>query len=187
MSWSRALLVAAVLALGPTGCGFRPLYGPTQALPEGVQAHLSAVRVRTVNEGVYREVRDVPEDRSSQLLRNAVVQRLTPAGEPGDYRYLMTITMAETVQGMGEHKDTLATLGRMDVVARFKLFDASGRELTKGESRAYVSFNFTGPRYASVVLERDARDRAIEDIAEDIRQRVAGYFINREKAGAGNP
>ena len=64
MWWSRALLLFAVLALGPTGCGFRPMYGVPSGPASSVDANLAAIRVGPI------------KDRIGQQLRNALVQRL---------------------------------------------------------------------------------------------------------------
>lgn len=181
MWWSRAALFLAVLALGPVGCGFQPLYARSQAgVPAEVSDALSSIRVRAI------------EDRRGQMLRNALVRRLTPSGEPGRASYDLTVTLTTTIEGLGQQKDDRATLGRMTVTATYVLVTAGdgddARALTTGNARSVVSFNYLGPRYGSVAVERDAEDRALDDVADGIRRQLGVYFAKARSAqGAAAP
>lgn len=174
MWWSKAVLIVAVLALGPSGCGFRPLYGkgPVDS-GSAVSDDLSAVRVRAI------------DDRLGQQLRNSLVQRLSPAGEPGSPRYDLVVRLTKYVEGLGQQKDARSTLGRMTVLASYvltRLGDGSEMQAGgfSGTARSVVSFNYLGARYASVAMERDAEERAVEDLAEGIRRQLAVRFTKRD-------
>lgn len=169
MWWSRAVLLLAVLALGPAGCGFRPLYGTGQGgVSSDAAEMLASIRVRSI------------EDRKGQQLRNALVQRLNPAGEPGRARYDLIVRTTTALEGLGQQKDDRATLGRMMVEATYVLVapgaSEEGQALASGRTRSVVSFNYLGARYASVAMERDAEERALDEVAENIRRQLAVYF-----------
>ncbi len=172
MWWSKALLLLAVLALGPVGCGFRPLYArggdDGGGLGAGVESELARIRIQPI------------KDRLGQQMRNALIQRLTPRGEPGDYDYTLTITLNEAFADMGYRKDTLATLGKMTVSASISLV-GNGVGILSDSASTITSFDYVGPRYASVAMERDAEERAIVQLADDIRSRVA-VAVSRYKA-----
>lgn len=177
MWWSRALLVVCLLALGPAGCGFRPLYArPDAAAVSPASAELAAIRVAGI------------EDRTGQQLRNALVQRLTPGGEPARARYVLTVTVSQSMEGLAAARDGNATIGRMQMVANFKLGEIdSDRALFGGSSRSLATFRMLGPRYGTVAIERDAEERALADLAEDIRSRLAVFFAERRAAGGQVP
>ncbi len=169
MWWSRAALILVVLTLGPAGCGFKPLYGTGKdAMSADIAEFLASVRVRAI------------EDRKGQQLRNSLVQRLNPGGEPARSRYDLIVKTTTQLEGLGQQKDDHATLGRMLVEATYVLVAPGGQEdgpsLTSGRTRSVVSFNYLGARYASVVMERDAEERALEEVAENIRRQLAVYF-----------
>lgn len=167
MSWSKALLICSVLALGPAGCGFQPLYGRSQASGP-VAAQLAGVRVGGI------------EDRLGQQLRNALVDRITPAGEPGAPLYILDVKLNEQIEGLASSQDGHATLARLSLNATYVLRHAQGegRTLDEGNSRSVVSFRMLGPRYGGVATERDAEERAVTELAEDMRSRLAARFAS---------
>jgi LPS-assembly lipoprotein len=177
MWWSRPArrlaLCAVLMAAGPSGCGFRPLYGSTSTSPGVASAAAEQLS------GIYV---DAIADRLGQQLRNALHQRLTPAGEPAAPQYRLAVLTSQSLEGLGHRKDAKATLGRMTLTASFTLVDSGGHHRMSGASRSLVSFNYLGPRYASIAAERDAEERAISDVAEDIRRQLAVYFETKGPA-----
>lgn len=177
MWWSKAILMAAVLALGPVGCGFQPMYarnGQQAAAP--VAAELAGIRVAGI------------EDRSGQMLRNALVSRMTPLGEPGRPTYTLEVDLSQYQENLAERSDGKATLGRTFVTANFRLIDyGSEKPVFASTSRSVVSYRLLGPTYGSTAVERDAEKRALGDMAEDIRAQISAFLAKRQvKAGAGS-
>jgi LPS-assembly lipoprotein len=161
------------MALGLAGCGFAPLYATKSS------------GTNTVNDDL-RTVRIVPiKDRIGQQLRNALLARITPNGEPADYRYVLAVTLGETSSDLGYRRDSFATLGNLVVSAQVSLTLGDILVMTTNTSTT-VSFDYLGPRYASVAMERDAEERAITQLADDIRSRVA-VAIARFKANPTDP
>ncbi|CUW37946.1 conserved protein of unknown function [Magnetospirillum sp. XM-1] len=160
MWWSRALLLFAVLALGPTGCGFKPMYGTPSGAAAGVDVDLAAIRIEPI------------KDRVGQQLRNALVQRLSPRGEAADYTYTLTVRLTESVSNLGFRKDTFATVANLTMSAQVQLTKEASTILGDSVSTT-VYFDHLGPRYASVATERDAEERALTQLADDIRNRIA--------------
>ena len=173
MWWSRALLLVGLLTLGPSGCGFTPMYAKGSADKPGINADLAGVRVLPIR------------DRTGQKLRNSLVQRLSPQGEPGDYRYTLTVHLSETTSDLGYRRDTFATLGKLTMSASILLV-SDGLGILSGLAQSEVNFDYLGPRYASVAMERDAEDRAITQIAEDVRSQVAAAIL-RYKSNPKDP
>ncbi|BAE48832.1 LPS assembly lipoprotein LptE [Paramagnetospirillum magneticum] len=161
MWWSRALLLFAVLVLGPVGCGFRPMYGTPSGAASGVDADLATVRIEPI------------KDRTGQQLRNALLQRLSPRGEAADYAYSLQIKLTETVNNLGFRKDTFATVANMSITAQVQLSKNGGGLILGDNVTTTVYFDYLGPRYASVATERDAEERTLSQLADDIRNRVA--------------
>jgi LPS-assembly lipoprotein len=159
MWWSRLLTLLAVLALGPAGCGFHPLYAKSEAAGESaVRGEMAQVRIGLI------------ENRLGQQLRNALLERITPAGEPADPSYTLSVKLSESETSLGYRRDSFATLGLLIVTAAVSL---GPQGLIRGEAvTATVSFDYLGPRYASVAMERDAEERAIQQLADQISQRV---------------
>ena len=165
MWWSKPLLVVVVLALGPVGCGFRPLY----AKPDGVAASPTAAELATIRVAGI-------DDRIGQQLRNGLVQRLTPGGETADVRYVLTVKVAQSNEGLAATNDGHVTLGRMMLTATYFLSDRDGARVKSGSSRAIATYRTLGPRYGTIAVERDTEERALSELAEDIRSQLAVFF-----------
>ena len=159
MWWSRALLLFAVLALGPAGCGFRPMYGTPSGAASGVDADLASVRIAPI------------KDRIGQQLRNALLQRLSPRGEAADYSYSLLVRLNESVSNLGFRKDTYATVANLSMSAQI-ILTREGAAIIGETVTTTVYFDHLGPRYASIATERDAEERAIIQLADNIRNRV---------------
>jgi LPS-assembly lipoprotein len=117
-------------------------------------------------------------DRSGQELRNLLLSRLSPGGEPANYRYVLTVRLTESLGSMGFQKDASSTLGKLTTSAQFTLSDV-GSEQPVGLSGSLVSessFDYEGPRYGSVAMERDARTRVLTDLADRISNQVGGML-----------
>lgn len=159
-----------VLALGPVGCGFQPIYARSGGATSSAMAdHLASVRVAAI------------DDRVGQKLRNHLVLSLNPRGEPASPAYMLTVNLAETPQSMATSKDGNATIGRVNIDATYLLQDIrSGATIYTGRARAFSGYRYLGPRYASTASERDAEGTALTEIGDEIRSGLIAYFADPE-------
>lgn len=169
MWWSRAILCLMVLAAGPVGCGFQPIYAkPGGAASSPMADQLAAIRIAGI------------DDRIGQQLRNSLVETLNPRGEPAAPRYLLTVRLTQSSQGLANSRDGNATVGRVTVTASYSLSGDDGRALFSGTTRAFGGFRYLGPRYASTVSERDSESSVVTEIGTEIRSALIAYFADPE-------
>src|SRR3546814_18238304 len=95
MWWSRGL-AAIVLAAALAGCGFRPMYKESAAGDTTV-ADFSDVMIAQ------------PEDRRDQLLRNDLLDLLTPLGSPSRPRYLLAYKLTESTSAVRSEERRVGT------------------------------------------------------------------------------
>ena len=166
MWWSRTLLCLMVLALGPVGCGFQPIYARSGGAAASPMAdHLASVRVAAIPE------------RQGQLLRNSLVTSLSPRGEPASSRYVLTVELRESNKGLATSKDGTSTVGEISTQADFRLSDSrTGKTVYSGRTRALSGYRYLGPRYASTVSERESQMDSLTEIAAQIRGGLSAYF-----------
>lgn len=160
------------LAVGTAGltlsaCGFQPMYGGSSG--GAVTANLGQVEIARIN------------DRNGQVLRNALERRFERSKNAQKKLYLLTITLQETIDEIGLSKDSFATRADMILSATFSL-TADKTALLGGTSEGIASYNILDQQYATVVSEKDARNRAIEQIADDITRRISAYFSRQPAA-----
>ncbi len=169
MSWSkpfRMLAVSLLLAGIVAGCGFRPLYkqtGSTNTVQDFSQISIAQ-----------------PEDRPSQQLRNFLLDSLTPYGQPDRPLYRLEYRLSETVGSVFVTRTEEITRNNLQLNLTVYLRDyQTGIVLTSLSTTSQASYNVTLADYANLVSEKNARERALRDVAEQIRLRLGNYFDRR--------
>jgi LPS-assembly lipoprotein len=122
-----------------------------------------------------------PDARLAISLRNAVQYDL----HNGANTYSPTYRLAVTVVGSQFTAYLDPVTGRPDtqiesVTANYKLIEiATGKAVVSDNAYAHVDYDIPGPeqRFAGQRARRDAEDRAIEVVAQAIRNRLASYFV----------
>lgn len=162
----RLLLpVLALCGLALAGCGYQPLYGQRANQP-GVAAQLAAVDVALI------------PGRTGQLLRNALEQRMERGGGGAAKAYTLHVTLDEQTEPVGVARDATVTRENVVLLASFSLY-RGGDVVLSGESRAAAGYNVLAQHYATIVSERDSRERAVLQVADDITRRIAVFLGNR--------
>lgn len=169
MWWSRAA-GTLLLVLAVAGCGFRPLYGMRSVDPH-VQAEMAGIYIQPL------------ADRDGQLVRNALLERLNPHGEPQQARYRLDVKVDVSEAQVALQKDETATRDQINYGVTFTLYEGSVG-LTTGNFNRNFSFDYLNQQYSNVVARSDVQRRAAEEIAIEIRNRMATYFIRADKARA---
>jgi LPS-assembly lipoprotein len=169
MRTSFALLA---LCLGLAGCGYHALYGE----------RATAVSTEDLAR-VY--VAGIP-DREGQILRNDLIVRLNPNGEPSRPTYTLTVGLSVASTGVSLSRDNTTSRTSITTTAKYTLVDsATGKALFSATSRATDAYDVLISDYATLVSRDDAVARAIREVSDDVRTRLAVYFQDRKmKASA---
>lgn len=173
MSWSRrrslGIFVLAVPAFA-AGCGFRPLYGK-RGESSAARNGLAQTKIHTVR------ARKAKDDRLGQVLHNNLLDRINPAGRPREPRYALTVKISVGREGTGIRITEEATRARLTVNATFTVSAlATGKTLLDGRERSVNSYNILDSQFATSSAEQDAAERAVREIADSIKARLALYF-----------
>jgi len=162
-----ALLVSAGLA----GCGFTPLYagGGVGGNPR-TSAELGAIEIEEL------------EGRIGFDVREGLLDRLAPHGTTASPRYLLSVKLKESREGLAIQKDTSITRFNYELRGKFRLVDIAdpAKVLYEGDARAIAAYNVVDNQFATLTARRDAEERAAGELAEDIRIQLALFF---DKAG----
>ncbi len=159
-SFQRRSAVMFLCATLLAGCGFQPLLG-RQSGNNSVSDDLAAIRIAPI------------PDRSGQLLRNALLDSLTPRGAAVASQYVLTISLQEPRQTIALRRDDVISRSSYSAVATFDLVDRQGRKITTGTSSFTTDYEITVSEYATRSSLEDARSRVLVLIAEDIRNQLA--------------
>lgn len=174
--WSRRNLlvgIAGALAAGTLGgCGFRPLYGRSGGAD--LSDTLSQVEIGPVR-NTTTDGRDVA--RVGQQLHNVLLDGLSPRGPRGEQIYRLDITLDESISSLAVQKSADATRADLVLSSSYSLLDLNtDQPLLSGNSRVTSSFNILNSEFATLMAEKGARDRAVRQLSDDIRLKVAVFL-----------
>jgi LPS-assembly lipoprotein len=169
-SVNARLTAAAALALVLGGC-FQPMYGD------------APIFGRTSLRDALRDVEIAAvEGRVGQEIRNDIIFELTggdgnPAGAP--YRLNLTVSTGN----LNPIIDPATGIPLVDFITlnvTYKLLDvAANKTVLSDTALARVSVDRSMQRFAQVRAVRDAENRAAKVVAQQIRSRLASYFLTR--------
>lgn len=168
----RPLTFIAVMAvtLALAACGFKPLYGTGGAAGSSqVVSAMSGIVIRPI------------ADRQGVKLRQTLSEKLHPNGASPTPRYALDVQLRSQVQELGVRPDSTTSRANMIFVATFALSENSAPVYT-GSVQTIVSYNILDDQFATVTSVADAEDRAIRQLGEEIKTRLAVFF---DKAAAG--
>ena len=152
--------LALILCLFVAACGFRPLYSGTNTLTGGTTA-LDSVWIQTIP--------GIP----GVKLRNALMDRFYNNGTPDNPAYTLVIVLKEDYRDIVIEKDDTTTRSQLVVRANYRLINQATREVVdKGAIRSNSSYNILSSQYTTLVTQDEARDLAIQDVADKITLRL---------------
>lgn len=147
-------------------CGFRPLYGRRGADPAA--AEMAATGIAHVF------------NRLDQYLRNDLIERLTPFGEPAQPRYNLSIQVRQSSSAMAIQSNRTITRFNLFVHASFVLSErGTGETLYSGYARAVGSYDAVRSDFATLTAEKDSARRTVREVSEDIHAQLSAFFSRR--------
>ncbi len=161
--WCSRVIAALVVAALLSGCEFRPLYA-TGGGGE-VSRALALTRIEAI------------ADRIGQKLRNFLLDRINPAGQPARPLYSLRVKTSVSRTDLGIERDETATRALLVLRAEYELSGVrGGGVLLSGAAQSTNSFNIVASDFATLHAERDALDRAAREISDAIKTRLGLHF-----------
>ena len=153
-----------------TGCGFQPLYSHGSGNSSHVVNQLSRIQISPI------------ENRSGQILRNFLQDKLTPSGVPFSPTYKLTISLKETRSDMGILRDSTSTFAKVKMGAKYQLINIETKTvLDSGTVTSTTVFNIVSSEYANLSAQKDARRRTVRIISDLVKERLALFFLKNQK------
>ena len=166
----KSLFLFAIV-ISFVGCGYQPLHGKRKTAQDiSIQKELSSVWVETI------------EDREGQMLHNELLTLFNTKGQPRAPKYKLKVTYNESSSSLGIGKDDFATRANLVANANFTL---SGTSDINATSQSVVSYNILTSPTGTEFAKRDARNRAIKNIAKDIYRRVTVHLLSVKEQADG--
>jgi LPS-assembly lipoprotein len=174
----RALRAAAALAIAALAGGcFQPLYGE-QSLTGGpvLRDQLSAVDVLQI-----QAPKGSDEERLAVMVRDALLFDFTGGGVSASPTHRLKIsvysTRATIIVDVNTSRPDIENYGLNATYALTEI--ATRKVVVTGQTFARVSYDIPGQeqRFARIRGLRDAENRAAKVVADNIRNRLASYFV----------
>lgn len=171
------------VCLALTACGFQPLY-KKDAFGADVTHELTQVKVLSVTSTDRKDLRREQRqyDRLRQQLNSLLRRRLNPDGVERTVRYQLASNLSVSLARTGIQITEEATRARLTVQVTFQLYEAgTDRILYSGTEQSINSYNVVDSQYATLSAENDAARRAVREISDSVRLRLALYFQRQQK------
>ena len=153
-------LVLALVVLG--ACAVEPLYGSRAGEARGGGA--AAIEIASV------------KDRVAHIVRNHLIDSLTPKGQPANPDYRLTLSVEQRKTALLVQLDDHATRYNLTLRATFSLADRNGVVVYRDRARATGSFNVVESGFATLTAERDAAEEAARVLSDDILTLILLYL-----------
>ena len=161
ISW---LLIVMTCSAILTGCGFQPLHSANSGASAAILAEIHIAPIA---------------NRIGQKFRNLLLDKLTPKGQSLAPRYGLYVKLTEARQSLAVRKDTVATRANLIMRASFTLVRIEDEVVLMTNSAISAnSYNILNEEFATLSAENDARVRAVRELSDTIRTRVAVYLDN---------
>lgn len=181
-NWKNIALAALLVFI--SGCGFEPLYVEKKSDSEwyynnefdtGIKDEMANIKVELI------------QDRIGQLIRNDLLDKLTPKGMPKSPKYHLRVTKIDKSEiDQALRNDITATRKKVIYKAFYELTNQQNKKILKGNSVAYLGYDILRDPYSTTFAQKKNEKNAAKIIANDISLRLGAYFHSLQTK-RGNP
>ena len=105
---------------------------------------------------------------------------MNPQNKKTITKYYLFVDLVENIEEMGIRKDMSATRAHLRINAEYKLQTVKdGEIILKSSTEALSSYDIVESIYATIIAEKDARNKGLKIINDSIINELAIYFINK--------
>ncbi|MCM1323477.1 MAG: hypothetical protein NC218_04885 [Acetobacter sp.] len=184
MFYSKKNIAVIALVFLFAGCGFEPLYVEKKTSSEwyydnefdtGIIEEMASVKVELI------------QDRIGQLIRNDLLDKLSPKGQPKHPKYYLKVTGIKKQEiDQALRNDITATRKKVIYRVTYVLKNQEHYELISGNSVAYLGYDILRDPYSTTFAQKKLEKNAAKIIANDISLRLGAYFHSLQTK-RGNP
>ena len=144
-----------------SSCGYEPIYSKN---------------INTNKELLSISVQNI-KNRPGQILRNTLLNQLNPKRERVITKYRLIIEISESSTSLGYRRDRSATRTDLEVTAKYLLKNVKNDEIIlKEDVKSISSFDVVESVYATLVAEKDAREKSLKIISDNIYTNLVIFF-----------
>lgn len=184
MLCSRKNIALAVFIALIAGCGFEPLYVEKKSDSDwyydsefdiGIKEEMASIKVELI------------QDRIGQLIRNDLLDKLTPKGAPKSPKYYLRVIKIDKQEiDQALRNDITATRKKVIYKVYYELKNREHKRLLQGNSVAYLGYDILRDPYSTTFAQKKNEKNAAKIVANDISLRLGAYFHSIQTK-RGNP
>lgn len=161
------VLISSVIL---SGCGFKPMYGQFSDGQGDLRQVMENIRVSDITE-------QGRPSRIGQVIRNNLLDRLTPFGETGSAEYVLKVSFLIEEHGHGIRKDESVTLQNLKLVTSYQLENvATSKVVLDFAARALVTYDLAQSDYSNMIARNAALKRLSQEVANQMATRIGAFF-----------
>lgn len=147
-----------------SACGFQPLHQKSSSVDD----NLASTRVEII------------ANRDGQILHNHLRDKINPKGIAPNPLYSLKVELSLKTRTTGFTSTQQATYATIVATADYELTNLADQEsLYQGTAESVTSYNKFVTPYTDRYSERDARERALADLSEEIQNALSAFFATR--------
>ena len=147
-----------------TSCGYEPIYSKNP----NTNKELLSISVQNI------------KNRPGQILRNTLLNQLNPERERVITKYRLIVEISESRKDLAYRKDMSSTRTDLEITANYLLKDIkNGEILLKQDVKSISSFDVLESVYATLIAEKDVREKNLKVISNDIYANLVFFFRNK--------
>ncbi len=164
------LVLVLITTVMLASCGFKPMYGQFSDGKTDLRDVMANIRVTSITE-------EGRPSRIGQVIRNGLLDRLTPFGETGSADYILKVTFLIEEHGYGIREDESVTLQNLKLVAAYQLEEvASEKVVLNSAARGLVTYDLVQSDYSNMIARNASLKRLAEEVSNQIATRIGAYF-----------
>lgn len=173
-------MAAAALMFITAACGFEPLY--VQKTSEQDKWYFDGEFDNYIADQMSQIKIVVTGERLGQLIKNNLLDLLTPRGVPAKPKYYLYVTPEKVNEyDQALRRDITATRKRIDYRVGYHMIE-NGEEVLKGDTVSYVGYDILDNPYSTTISRKKVREDAAKIMANDIALRLGAFFNARANA-----
>lgn len=181
----KTYIALAISTLLVGACGFEPLY-VEKTSGDGLWYYNNKFDTDIVYEMSQVKVEGAT-DRIGQLVKNELIDNLTPRGVPQHAKYFLKlepIKNKRTEQALRD--DITATREKVKYTLKYSLWSKEKGSLVSGKSWVFLSYDLLDNPYSTTMDKKKVEKDGAKILANDISLRIGAYF-HSVKTKRGNP
>ena len=116
------------------------------------------------------------KDRFGQMMRNNLLDLLSPKGQPKNPRYRLFVTLtSKTETDQALRSDITATRKLVKYKVSYYMMEGD-KKVLKGDSVAYTGYDILANPYSTTIAKKKGDEDAAKIMANDISLRLGAYF-----------